>query len=965
MAEGFKVADAFVAVHTEDDTGRGRRKIEKDTQKWSDSLGMKMGRGLSRNLLRGLTMGIRTGLTALTKLMLQAVMASLKLTAMAVAAGAVASAIGGLAAAISHLLPLIAGLAIQLKTAAGVFLLYPAVISTVLVAFATVKLAVGGLGAAFKALSKGDAAALHAALKKLAPSAAHVVQQIQKLKPAFDKLRLSLQSKLFAGLWRYIRDLGKLYIPILTMALGDMARVLNGTIKDVINFLVEKTTRIDLANILGAAARSADNLLRALRPVLRILIDVTLAGLQVLAVITTGLAPALDRFADRVSALRASGGLTQLITDGIDALKLFGGLVKNIVGILAGLFRASGASNGIFQFFDRLNKLINSASGQKALIQVFDALAQIGKALAPVMAALLQALVPLAKAIAAISLAFAPGLVLVVNGLAAGIRNLGPGIVALSPILKVLGQLLPPLGSALSLFLKAFEPGVVALLVGVGKAMSVLVNVAGPLGKALGSVVAAVGPGLAPLIQILADLLISFAPGVVTFLGALVDALKILAPIAPIVGKGLGAILEVLAPLLPLLVDILAPVLVDLAMAFIALAKISSPLLKALTGLVTIFVNEIVAKSLQQWAIIMPLLADAGLKLLAALAPLLPVLAQFVQTFIGEFMKSADENGPLLIQLITKLADAFVLLVQAGAQNLIKILQQMAPLLPDLARSFIQFSLAMSQLLVALLPLVPPFVDFMTKVVDFLVQSGLLKLALQVLTSAFGLTSIAIRVITGIINLLLTPLHAAKEGVQSFGSAVSEKIGKAKEFFGKLGETIKNAVGNLGHLLFDAGKHVIQGLIDGMSNVIHAGALGRIAAQAAQKIADAFPHSPAKVGPLSGGGDPMKSGRTIATRLAAGMRAGMRGLTAAARGLAGAASVPAPAGLAASGLGAATAAGRTTSPAHLGPYEVTLDGRVVTTIIVDTITGHPQVVAAATDEGRRTRGFVNSPRARI
>lgn len=80
---------------------------------------------------------------------------------------------------------------------------------------------------------------------------------------------------------------------------------------------------------------------------------------------------------------------------------------------------------------------------------------------------------------------------------------------------------------------------------------------------------------------------------------------------------------------------------------------------------------------------------------------------------------------------------------------------------------------------------------------------------------------------------------------------------------------ISDAVGDLKNTLVQAGRNVVQGLIDGIKSMF--GSLGDAIGDVAGFIAAHFPHSPAKIGPLSGSGDPTIAGANIVKRLAAGI----------------------------------------------------------------------------------------------
>jgi len=146
--------------------------------------------------------------------------------------------------------------------------------------------------------------------------------------------------------------------------------------------------------------------------------------------------------------------------------------------------------------------------------------------------------------------------------------------------------------------------------------------------------------------------------------------------------------------------------------------------------------------------------------------------------------------------------------------------------------------------------------------------------------------------VTGFVNSI-------KEHFQNAVNGIKEKINAAVDFVKGLPGKITSAVGNLGTLLYNAGKNVINGLIDGISSRISA--LKAKVSSAASTIRNALPFSPAKEGPLSGKGDPTIAGGKIVSMLADGMETKVPSLRAAAWGLADSA-VTAPAGGLAGGL---------------------------------------------------------------
>lgn len=123
----------------------------------------------------------------------------------------------------------------------------------------------------------------------------------------------------------------------------------------------------------------------------------------------------------------------------------------------------------------------------------------------------------------------------------------------------------------------------------------------------------------------------------------------------------------------------------------------------------------------------------------------------------------------------------------------------------------------------------------------------------------------------------------AKDGVVA---KLTEMINFVKGVPGK----ILSALGNVGTMLLESGKRIIQGLIDGISSKL--GALREKIASAVQTIRDHLPFSPAKTGPLSGSGSPQIAGAVIAEMIAAGLDSGHGLITDAAARAAGATTSP-------------------------------------------------------------------------
>jgi phage-related protein len=110
-------------------------------------------------------------------------------------------------------------------------------------------------------------------------------------------------------------------------------------------------------------------------------------------------------------------------------------------------------------------------------------------------------------------------------------------------------------------------------------------------------------------------------------------------------------------------------------------------------------------------------------------------------------------------------------------------------------------------------------------------------------------------IVRGAINILVGILGGAYDLLKT---ALGASIGA-------ITDTFKDA----GTWLLDAGKKIIQGLIDGVDAML--GPLDEIAGKAAGVIADHFPGSPVKKGPLSGRHEPRLLGKAVGSAIATGL----------------------------------------------------------------------------------------------
>jgi len=169
------------------------------------------------------------------------------------------------------------------------------------------------------------------------------------------------------------------------------------------------------------------------------------------------------------------------------------------------------------------------------------------------------------------------------------------------------------------------------------------------------------------------------------------------------------------------------------------------------------------------------------------------------------------------------------------------------------------------------------FIDFVVPLLraGWAVVWGATKMAWHLIA---GVIHAAIQFITGVIGIALDIItgHWSKAG--------HDLRTLTSNMFRDVISIIRNLTSDFGSLLYNAGKALIGGLIHGIQSMF--GSIGSVVGSVASKVAGFFGLSPAREGPLSGGGAPEIRGRHYAEDLARGMLSGQAAVAAAGRHLA-------------------------------------------------------------------------------
>lgn len=315
-----------------------------------------------------------------------------------------------------------------------------------------------------------------------------------------------------------------------------------------------------------------------------------------------------------------------------------------------------------------------------------------------------------------------------------------------------------------------FKPMLDGLGVGISGIVTALLDITQKVMPTLGPFFATLGTAIANLGPALGDIGATFVTSLTSMLPSLSELIKALAtglqPVLPVIANLFNALANALTPLMPIfsqilvtLGDTLITTINTLAPALAPLATAFESLLNAIAPIVPMIANNL--------AVVIEALAPALTNLFNALAP---VIAQF-----------AEQMGPVVAQLAPVLAEV----ANTIAQALVDAINQLAPLLPSMITAW-------TNLLLAIIPLLPQLIDLAVSVIPPLVDA-MVKVAPVVEDMINAFTWF----VEHVVNEILIP---AIQGIQAYWGDMAKDIGDVVDWldrnvFSKLGDVINNVKG--------------------------------------------------------------------------------------------------------------------------------------------------------------------------
>lgn len=322
----------------------------------------------------------------------------------------------------------------------------------------TLKLGLTGVEDALTAVFDPDAdpAAVAEALDKLSGNAKAFVLQVQKMKPALDKLRLDVQDRLFKGLDKTLAETAKATFPDLRNAAQDFADTFNRMAKNTGSQAQQLAEDGTLGKALDSGTSAFAKLERLPGQVLAAIIRLAAAGGPLLNRITARVAEVADSITAKLKKASETGALEDSVNDAGDAFRQLGRIASNVFGAISNVFTALDSSGGsLFGTLEAVTQALEDATATKTFQETLGALVSLSQTLVntalPLLGEAFKALAPVVQTLA-------PVFEEIVERLGDDLMELIP---ALAPVLEELAGLF---GDLLIAVLPLIEEGIQVLI---------------------------------------------------------------------------------------------------------------------------------------------------------------------------------------------------------------------------------------------------------------------------------------------------------------------------------------------------------------------------------------------------------------------------------------------------------------------------------------------------------------------
>lgn len=345
------------------------------------------------------------------------------------------------------------------------------------------------------------------------------------------------------------------------------------------------------------------------------------------------------------------------------------------------------------------------------------------------------------------------------------------------------------------------------ILTGAGVDMSGMIGV----GARVRDVFVAIGDAVGPFIPTLVDLFQAVSP-----LGTIFQA--VLPFLEPLVGIFLTLAGVVGSSLMSAITGIL-PSIQTLQGVFVSLfTDVLSTVLPVVVQLVGMFGQTMA----QLIPVLVPIITQIVTLAATLISQLAPVFMQLVSTVLPMVVSAIGMILPVIAPLVATIAGLLIPIIQA----LMPVVVTVFGVIADVITSVMTIIMGIIQVVTGIIS--GNWAQVWSGVLD--IVSGVFGLIVDLIS---GAVQILISIIGAGLNIVISTFTSIFAGIvaylatswRSITDGAAGMLGDLLGFFGSIGGKIIGAIGDVGGALFNTGKNIIQGLINGIGSMM--GAIGR------------------------------------------------------------------------------------------------------------------------------------------
>src|SRR5436305_705640 len=134
----------------------------------------------------------------------------------------------------------------------------------------------------------------------------------------------------------------------------------------------------------------------------------------------------------------------------------------------------------------------------------------------------------------------------------------------------------------------------------------------------------------------------------------------------------------------------------------------------------------------------LPTLADGATKIIKAFGPSIPLLVDMAQQFATNLIPFIGTFGNIISQ---QLLPALLKILPVLGQGMLQAIQQIAPHIPAIAVAMGQMAVAGARLLVAIVPFLPIFFQFVGLIIELLLKSHVIEAFFTIMAAGMEFAS--------------------------------------------------------------------------------------------------------------------------------------------------------------------------------------------------------------------------------